>query len=100
MADNHPSERDDYREARALWNAFRETRQARGINIDQLFAEWAAEEEQKLASPGAREDFAELCQNGCNAKVLAAIIAVSPIFPTPRSNLGNDCWFTGKARES
>lgn len=76
MADNHPSERDDYREARALWNAFRETRQARGINIDQLFSEWAAQEAPKLASPGAREDFAELCQNGCNAKVLAAIIVL------------------------
>ncbi len=76
MADNDRSEHDGYKEEQALWSAYRESRQSRKIDIDRLFAEWAAQEQQKLALPGAREDFAELCKHGCNPQVLAAIIAL------------------------
>lgn len=74
MADR--TEHDRYKDEQALWNAYRAGQRSRGINIDQLFSEWAAVEAQKLASPGAREDFEELCKDGCNPQVLAAIVAL------------------------
>ena len=38
-----------------------------------MYAELATEQEQKLALPGAREDFAELCKDGCLPLALAAL---------------------------
>jgi len=73
MADNEPH---GFKEEQALWNAYRESRQSRGIDFDQHFAKWAEREAQKLNSPGAQEDFAELCKDGCNPQVLAAIITL------------------------
>lgn len=61
---------------RTLWSAFRDTHLAKGINVDQEFAQWAAEQTKGLPSPGAREDFNELCQGGCTSQVLAAIVAL------------------------
>jgi hypothetical protein len=49
----------------AFWNTFREIRRAKGLDIDRLYADWAGELAQGLTSPGAREDFAELCKAGC-----------------------------------
>jgi len=72
---------EDLADEQALWNTYRELRRRRGINVDQLFPEWAAEETQKLASPGAREDFAELCKGGCLPQVLAAIIVLLRFSP-------------------
>jgi hypothetical protein len=34
-----------------FWKTYRETRRAAGINVDQAFAAWAAEQEQRLTSP-------------------------------------------------
>jgi hypothetical protein len=70
------SEHDEFAAEQALWSAYRESRRARGIDIDQQLAEWAEQEARKLGSPGAREDFNELCEHGCNQKVLAAIVAL------------------------
>ena len=76
MTDTEKPEPNGYEVERAFWNTFRESRQATGIRIDQVLAEWASEEAQKLTSPGAREDFDELCADGCSPQVLAAIAAV------------------------
>lgn len=73
MADNEPR---GFKEEQALWNAYLESRKSRGIDIDQDCEKWAEQEAQKLNSPGAREDFAELCKDGCNPQVLAAIITL------------------------
>ena len=70
------SEHDEFAAEQALWSAYRESRRARGIDIDQQLAEWAEQEARELGSPGAREDFNELCEHGCNRKVLAAIVAL------------------------
>ena len=59
-----------------FWNTYRESRQAAGINVEQAFAAWAEEQEQRLTSPGAREDFAELRKDGCLPLVLAAMVAL------------------------
>jgi hypothetical protein len=75
MHENNKSEHDPYKEEQALWHAYREIRQARGINLDEVLAEWAAKEAHELPSPGAREDFDELCKHGCNPQVLAVIVA-------------------------
>ncbi len=49
----------------AYWNDFREARFAKGIDVARLYANWAAELKEGLTSPGAREEFAELCEAGC-----------------------------------
>ncbi|HEY1477396.1 MAG TPA: hypothetical protein VGF37_06880 [Chthoniobacterales bacterium] len=65
---------EELKDEKTFWNNYRELRRTRGINIDQDFAEWASEEQQSLTSPGAREDFAELCEHGCTPQVLALIV--------------------------
>ncbi|MFY9529263.1 MAG: hypothetical protein WBC04_14110 [Candidatus Acidiferrales bacterium] len=67
---------EELQDERIFWNTFRETRLAKGINVDREFAEWAADQAKRLTSPGAREDFAELCQGGCTPQVLAVIVAL------------------------
>lgn len=73
MTDADTPEHDQHREERDFWIAFRESQRSKGIDVDQLLAEWAQEETQRLASPGAREDFSELCNDGCNPLMLAAL---------------------------
>jgi hypothetical protein len=76
---------EELADEQALWSAYRELRRTRGINVDLVFPEWAAEEAQKLPSPGARQDFDELCKDGCLPQVLAAIIVLirfSPLLET------------------
>jgi hypothetical protein len=65
----------------ALWHAYREGRRAKGIDIAQFYEDLAAEEKQRLKSPGAREDFTELCEDGCLQLVLAAIVALFRFSP-------------------
>jgi hypothetical protein len=67
---------EEVEDERTLWSAFRETHLAKGINVDREFTEWAADQAKRLTSPGARGDFTELCQGGCNSLVLAAIVAL------------------------
>jgi hypothetical protein len=65
----------------ALWHAYREGRRANGIDIAQFYEDLAAEEKQRLKSPGAREDFTELCEDGCLQLALAAIVALFRFSP-------------------
>lgn len=81
MADTRKSEHDRYKDEQALWDAYCAVERSRGIDIDQLFSEWAAGEAQRLTSPGAREDFEQLCKDGCNRQVLAAIVALLRFSP-------------------
>jgi hypothetical protein len=60
----------------ALWKVYREARQAKGFDIAKFYNELAEEHEQRLTSPGAREDFTELCEAGCFQLVLAGIVAL------------------------
>jgi hypothetical protein len=47
----------------SFWNNFREARRAKGIDIAQVYAEWAASVEKGLASSGAVPR-----QNACSPK--------------------------------
>jgi hypothetical protein len=76
VTDQEKPEADAYADERAVWNAFRNVYQSKGVTIDQLLAEWAAHEVQQLRSPGGRDDFDTLCQDGCQPLVLAAILAL------------------------
>ena len=60
----------------ALWNTYREVHRAKGTDIARLFTKLAAAQKQRLRSPGAREDFVELCEDGCFPIALAAIVAL------------------------
>jgi len=67
---------EELQDERILWNTFREIHLEKGINVDQEFAAWAAAQAKRLTSPGAGEDFTELCRGRCTPQVLAAIVAL------------------------
>jgi hypothetical protein len=67
---------EDLAEELAFWNSYREVHFARGIDIGLAYANWTSELAQGLTSPGAREEFAELCEAGCFPQGLAALILI------------------------
>jgi hypothetical protein len=71
----------------ALWNSYREARRIEGIDITEFYADLASAQKQALTSPGAREDFTELCNNGCFQITLAALVVLLRYSP----QLEN-CW--------
>src|ERR1035437_926290 len=70
-----------FKEIRDFFDVYRKIDKARGIDQEQLFAFLAELEMKRLALPGARTDFVTLCQHGCYAPVLAAIVASFRAFP-------------------
>ena len=76
MAEPKGSEQNGQKDVQKLWNIYLGIHRAKGFNLDQLYAELAAEEARKLTSPGAREDFANLCNDGCKAQVLALMVTL------------------------
>jgi len=76
MAENNTSESDPYEDEHTLWSIYRQGRQSAGIDIDKFYADCAEHVKQGLSSPGAREDFSEICADGCHAQAVAAIITV------------------------
>ena len=60
----------------AFWNHYREARRIEGIDIAQRYADLAAAQKQALTSPGAREDFTELCNDGCFQITLATVVVL------------------------
>jgi hypothetical protein len=65
---------EDLTEELAFWNTFREIQRTKKWDMVRIFPEWAAELERELHSPGAREDFRELCKAGCSHNGLAALL--------------------------
>jgi hypothetical protein len=65
-----------------FWNDYRRVGQAKGIDIAQMLAVLAADQEQRLRSPGARDDFTELSKHGCFPLTLAAIVALLRFSPS------------------
>lgn len=65
---------EELREELTLWNTHREVYRSKGIDIARLYSEMAVHIEQGLSSPGAREEFAELCKAGCLPQGLAALV--------------------------
>lgn len=59
-----------------FWNKYREVHSAKGVDIARLYAAWTTELAKGLTSPGAREEFAELCETGCFPQGLAALILI------------------------
>jgi len=76
MAENRVFDLGPYEDVQALWNLHRQSRLSAGVDIDQFYADCAEYVKQGLPSPGAREDFAELCKDGCHAQAVAAIITL------------------------
>jgi hypothetical protein len=48
----------------AFWKAYREARRAMGFDIVKFYTDLSEEEKQRLTSPGARDNFTELCEAG------------------------------------
>jgi hypothetical protein len=59
-----------------LWKSIRDLQKSKGMDIEELLLFWASQEAQRLPSPGARQDFVELCNDGCLPAVLAPIITL------------------------
>jgi hypothetical protein len=73
--------RDDFREEFAFWEAYREHWRKKGIDIAEVFLHWAKEQAERLKSPGALDDFAELCNDGCFFQALAVIVFLVRVSP-------------------
>jgi hypothetical protein len=58
----------------AFWKSYRDICRNKQFDTVKLYMDLAEEEKQKLASPGAREDFVELCEAGCFQPILAGIV--------------------------
>jgi hypothetical protein len=67
---------EELKDESIFWETFRETCLAKGIDVGEELSEWAADQAKRLTSPGAREEFAELCHGGCTPQVLAAIVVL------------------------
>jgi hypothetical protein len=65
---------EDLPEEVALWKSYREICRSKQIDILKHYMELAEEEKRRLTSPGAREDFVELCKAGCFQPILAGIV--------------------------
>jgi len=76
MSDTDKPKIEELTDEMALWNSYREARRLKGIDVEQLFADLTAEQEQALTSPGAREDFTDLCRDGCFQIILAALVVL------------------------
>ena len=81
MSDTDKPKIEELADELALWNTYREIRRGKGINVDRIFTELAAEQKSRLRSPGAREDFTELCNDGCLPLALAALVALLRFSP-------------------
>jgi len=85
MTDTDKPKIEELADEVALWNSYREARRVRGIDIAQLYADLAAEQKHELTSPGAREDFTELCTDGCFQITLAALVVLLRYSPQLKS---------------
>jgi hypothetical protein len=76
MRDIEKPKIEDLAEELAFWNTYREANFAKDIDIALEYANWTSDLAQGLTSPGAREEFAELCAAGCFPQGLAALILI------------------------
>jgi hypothetical protein len=81
MAKKPTQQAGEFKEIQGFFDVYRKIDKARGIDQEQLFAFFAEWEMKGLSSPGARTDFVTICQHGCYAPVLAAIVASFRAFP-------------------
>jgi hypothetical protein len=65
---------ENLQEEVCFWKSYREICRGKQIDTVKLYMHLAEEEKQKLGSPGAREEFIELCEAGCFQPVLAGIV--------------------------
>src|SRR5215469_11728451 len=81
MDENHKPRIQDLAVEQDFWNAHRKILRKKGLDPDRLLAEWATGQAQSLGSPGASEDFAELCKDGCLPQGLAVVVALLRYHP-------------------
>ena len=74
MTDSDKPRIEDLPEEVAFWKWCREICRSKKIDTIKLYMDLAEEEKQKLASPGAKENFIELCEAGCFQPILAGIV--------------------------
>jgi hypothetical protein len=60
----------------ALWKSLREVYSARGFDLQKSLRDWSDGQIAKLETPGAQDDFSEICSHGCLPEVLAATVVL------------------------
>jgi len=80
-SDQDVPESDALKASQKLWDFMRSLSTSKGIDIQSLLAKLATKQEQQLISPGAREDFNELCEAGCVREVLGGVVFLLQIIP-------------------
>ena len=81
MSDTDKPRIEDLPEVVAFWKTYRDICRNKQIDTIKLCMDLAEEEKQKLASPGAREEFIELCEAGCFQPILAGIVMLLRFAP-------------------
>ncbi len=79
MTDSNKPTIDQLQGEVAFWISYREICRSKKIDTIKLYMVQAEEEKQKLASPGAGEDFVESCEVVCFRLVLAGVFASSAV---------------------
>src|ERR1700681_844423 len=49
----------------------------RGLNLNELFLQWAQRQKETFQNPGSRVDFDELCDHGCVSQILAGLLILT-----------------------
>lgn len=87
MTDTYKPKIEELPEEVASWKSYRETCRSKQIDTVKLYVDLAEEEKCKLTSPGAHEDFVELCEAKCFQPALAGIVILlryAPRFANPK----------------
>ena len=74
MAEPDKPKIEELSEEVALWKIYRDICRSKQIDTVKFYMDLAEEEKRKLTSPGAQEDFIDLCEAGCFQPVLAGIV--------------------------
>ena len=74
MASSNKPKVEDLPGEVAFWKSYQRICRSKQIDTIKLYMDLAEEEKQRLASPGATEDFIELCEAGCFQPILAGIV--------------------------
>jgi hypothetical protein len=76
MTDSNYPKIEELADEVAAWKSYRDTCRDKQIDTVKVYMELAEEEKRNLTSPGAREDFLELCEAGRLQPMLAGILAL------------------------
>ncbi|MEP7352781.1 MAG: hypothetical protein ABI824_06075 [Acidobacteriota bacterium] len=65
---------EEFGPERELWQTYLSIHLEKGLDLQVAWARWIVEQRELLPSPGARSDYIELVESGCDETILATIV--------------------------